>query len=427
MSSTKVMVVTKPGFRKWGKRPIFHWKTPYFIRVLREFVFCVGAALSCASTGLFGATYYVSTDGRDSNRGSEDAPFRHLSKAAEAARHAGDTVIALDGVFDNEGIVTNNQTVRSVVFLKNSGMTGMPITFRALHRGRAILDAGNTSSSGCNGAWAYFDLLNSSWIVIQGFVIRHGCYNGIRSNDAAHDVLLRWNDFGDIGNWNNPAGPSSPSGIYLNHTEFNFTFDGNSFHNIGGGTNFNQQHAIYTAASHVSIVNNVFYGITHGWAIQTAGGSGVLIAHNTFAFANSHRSGQIELWDDEKPGSLANVTVRNNVFYQPSEVAVVTTLRGPIAGTCSIDHNVATVKELYDGGSPCNVRDNRTGVDPRFINISEPYDFHLLPGSPAIRAGVPVPEAVRDFDDDLRPANLAPDAGAFSFVGPRSRPAQGSE
>ena len=410
--------------RKWGKFPISQRKKPYSGRLLRGSAFCALAGAIC--TGAYGSTYYVSTGGRDSNSGAEQAPFRRISKAAEAARSPGDTVIVLDGVFDNEGIVTNYETVRSVVSLRNSGIEGRPITFRALHRGRAILDAGSTSPSGCNGAWAYFDLLNSSWIVIEGFVIRHGCYNGIRSNDRAHDVVIRWNDFGDIGNWENPAGPSSPSGIYLNHTESRFTFDGNSFHNIGGGSNFNQQHAIYTAASHVSIVNNIFYDITHGWAIQTAGGSGVLIANNTFAATNSHRSGQIELWDDEKPGSLANVTVRNNIFYRPSEIAIVTTLRGPIAGSCYIDHNVSTVRHLYDGGSPCNVRDNRTSIDPKFASLSKRFDFHLLPGSPAIRAGITIPEVTHDFDDHPWGASVPPDAGALAFVDTQSRPAHGS-
>lgn len=384
----------------------------------RCLVFCLPL---CFTSALVAATYYVSVDGRDGNRGSEQAPFRHLSRAASAARHPGDTVVVLDGTYDNEGVVTTPESVRSVVSLENSGTAGRPITFRALHRGRAILDAGSTSPSGCNGAWAYFDLRNSSWIVIEGFVIRHGCFNGIRSNGAAHDVLIKWNEFGNIGNWNNPAGPLSPSGIYLNHTEFNFTFDGNIFHDIGGGSNVNQQHAIYTAASLVKIVNNIFFGITHGWAIQTAGGDGLLIANNTFAFANPHRTGQIVLWDNEKPGSLANITIRNNVFYEPLEMAVVTVLRGPVSGACNIDHNVATVKKMFDGGSPCNVRDNRTGVDPKLVKTSAPYDFHLLPGSPAIGAGVPIPEVSHDFNGVKRAPNPAPDAGALAFVAEGNR------
>lgn len=392
-------------------------------KMLRCAGLCAGAYFAVYSTSaLLGATYYVSVGGRDGNRGTEQAPFRHISRAAEAARHPGDTVVVLDGTFDNEGVVTTPESVHSVVNLESSGTEGKPITFRALHRGRAILDAGNTSSFGCDGAWAYFDLHNSSWIVIDGFVIRHGCFNGIRSNGSSHDVLIKGNDIGNIGNWNNPAGPLSPSGIFLNHSEYRFVFDGNVFHDIGGGSNVNQQHAIYTEASLVRIVNNVFFGIRHGWAIQTAGGDGLLIANNTFAFANPHRDGDIVLWDEGKSGSLANVTIRDNIFYQPLHTGAVTDLSGTIAGACTIDHNVATVRNIFDGGSPCNVRDNRTGVDPKLVRTSMPYDFHLLPGSPAIAAGAPIAELTHDFDGVPRAPNSATDAGAFAFVAGASAP-----
>src|SRR5579871_774617 len=129
------------------------------------------------------ATYYVATNGSDSNPGTQLAPFRHMSRAASAARRPGDTVLVMDGTYDNEGQLASAGGGGSVVTLNYSGSSGKPISFRALHRGKAILDAMSTSQVMCTGAWAYFDLKNASFIVIQGFVIQHGCYNGIRSND----------------------------------------------------------------------------------------------------------------------------------------------------------------------------------------------------------------------------------------------------
>src|SRR5580704_4147801 len=123
------------------------------------------------------ATYYVATNGSDSNPGTQLAPFRHLSKAAAAANRPGDTVLVLDGTYDNEGRIANTGGGGSVVTLNYSGSSQKPITFRALHRGKAILDGMNTSSATCGGAWAYFDLKNAAYIVIQGFVIQRGCYN----------------------------------------------------------------------------------------------------------------------------------------------------------------------------------------------------------------------------------------------------------
>ena len=73
------------------------------------------------------ATYYVATTGSDSNPGTQSAPFRHLSKAALTATQPGDTVIVMDGTYDNEGVVAPN----IVVILSYSGTAGNPITFRA--------------------------------------------------------------------------------------------------------------------------------------------------------------------------------------------------------------------------------------------------------------------------------------------------------
>lgn len=364
---------------------------------------------------VYATTYYVSTTGDDGNSGGVRAPFRHLSKAAASARHPGDTVIVMDGTYDNEGVLATPDGRGSVVSLKYSGSEKKPITFRALNRGKAILDAMNTSGLSCNGAWAYFDLLNASYIVIQGFVIQNGCYNGIRSNDNAHDITIKWNEIRNIGNWANAGGPSSPSGIFLNGNEFNFTFDGNIFHDIGGGTPF-QEHAIYTSASNVTIVNNVFYNNIHGWGIQTSGGVNVLIANNTFAFPNPNTKGQLMLWDGRKTGSLSNVTVRNNIFLSPNRVAIVTNLVSPITGSCSIDHNITNAANIFDGGSLCNLSNNSVFTDPKLVNASNPpYDFHVQPDSPAIGTGVRVLDLDDDFEGAPRSGGASSDIGAYGF------------
>lgn len=365
---------------------------------------------------IYAATYYVSTTGNDSASGSARTPFRHLSRAAVAAKHPGDTVIVMDGTYDNEGILAAPGGGGSVVNLKHSGTPDKPITFRAMNRGKVILDAMNTSPFLCNGAWAYFDLGDAAYIVIQGFVIQRGCYNGIRSNDQAHDITVRWNEFRNIGNWPNPGNASSPSGIYLNDGEYDFTFDGNTFHDIGGGTAF-QEHGIYTVASNVTIVNNIFYNNVHGYGIQTAGGVNILIANNTFVFPNPNTPGQVMLWDGGKAGSLANVSVQNNIFSAPLRTAVVSNLAGPITGTCTIDHNITTVGSIFDNHYPCNVSNNFTGTDPKLVNTATaPFDFHVQAGSPAIAAGSRIPGVVVDCDGAPRSSRSAFDIGAYALL-----------
>src|ERR1700687_6103493 len=125
--------------------------------------------LSCLLVATLGitqaATYYVSIAGSDSNPGTQAAPFRHLSKGAAVAQHPGDTVIVMDGTYDNEGVVAPN----FVVNLWYSGASGQPITFQAQNRGQAILDSMNTATgTTCNGASAYFNLANAAYIVLQG-------------------------------------------------------------------------------------------------------------------------------------------------------------------------------------------------------------------------------------------------------------------
>src|SRR5690349_24222594 len=71
------------------------------------------------------ASYYVSPAGNDSNPGDQNAPFRHLSRGAAAAQ-AGDTVVVMDGTYDNEGQVAQPGG-GYVVTLSNSGVPGAPI------------------------------------------------------------------------------------------------------------------------------------------------------------------------------------------------------------------------------------------------------------------------------------------------------------
>ena len=141
----------------------------------------------------------------------------------------GDTVVVMDGTYDNEGVLAPGYVVR----LKYSGAPGRPITFMAQNRGRAVLDSMNTSTTAqCNGAASYFDLYNASYIVIQGFIIQRSCDSGFQSNDGAHDITIRWNEIRNIGN-RTVTDQYGRDGIYINNREYSFTFDGNIFHDIG--------------------------------------------------------------------------------------------------------------------------------------------------------------------------------------------------
>jgi hypothetical protein len=360
-----------------------------------------------------GATYYVSTAGSDFNPGTQSAPFRHLSKAAATAQDPGDTVIVMDGTYDNEGVVAPHY----VVTLRYSGAAGNPITFEAEHRGMAILDSMNTSTTtSCNGAYSYFNLYNASFIVIQGFVIQRGCDEGIHSNDAAHDITIRWNEIKNIAN-RTVTDQLGRDGLYLNRSEYNFTFDGNIFHDIGrtgGVTQLHFDHGIYTHAQNVTIINNLFYNMNRGWSIQLAdGASNYLIANNTFAFPNTGdgEAGQVEFW-----GRNSDIMLTNNIFYEPNTSAL-----HQYAATISssvFDHNlVYGVSSILSGNTAgISIGTNQIGADPKFVNVSAPpYDFHLRPESPAIGAGQYLPSILHDLSGADRGTG-APDLGAYAEV-----------
>jgi len=357
------------------------------------------------------ATYYVATTGSDSNAGTQAAPFRHLTKAAATATQPGDTVIVMDGTYDNEGVVAPN----FVVTLYYSGTAGNPITFKAQNRGKAILDSMNTSTTTtCNGASAYFNLKNAAFIVIQGFVIQRGCDSGIQSNDAAHDILIKWNEVRNIAN-HTVTDQIGRDGIYVNSSEYNFTFDGNSWHDIGrtdGTTLLHFDHGIYAHAQNVTIINNLFYNNNRGYHIQLAdGASNWLVANNTFAFGTGNGDpGHIMFW-----GNNSGITIRNNIFYNPNSSALV---RWSATITNSpFDHNlIYGVTSIISDPTGLTIGTNQIGPNPSFVNASAaPYDFHAQAGGPGIDAGMNIAAVPADVDGNLRPQGASTDLGATEY------------
>jgi hypothetical protein len=369
-------------------------------------IICFGAILLLGQSAS-AATYYVSTSGSDSNSGLQSAPFRHLSKGAAAATNPGDIVVVMDGTYDNEGVVAPNY----VVTLNYSGTPGNPITFMAQNRGQAILDSMNTSpTTSCNGASAYFNLYNAAYVVIQGFVIQNSCDTGIESNDNAHDITIQWNEIRNVAN-HTVTDQYGRDGIYLNNGEYNFTFDGNIFHDIGrtdGQSDLHFDHGIYSHGEGMTIINNVFYNMNRGWSIQLAdGAANWLVANNTFAFGNANgEAGQIMFW-----GANTNIVVDNNIFYSPNTSAL-SEYAATITGT--FDHNlVFGVNGIMSGDATgLTLGSNQVGPDPLFLSaVAAAPNFHLQTGSPAIASGITLPAVISDILGNTRLS--PPDLGAY--------------
>jgi hypothetical protein len=355
-------------------------------------------------------TYYVSTTGNDSNPGTQASPFLHVSKGVGQAV-AGNTVIVEDGTYGNEGKVSPNY----VVSFTHSGTPGNPITIQAQNRGGAILNGGlTTTGSTCNGAYAYFDLANNSYITIQGFVITATCYHAIHESDPGTNIKILQNVFYSIGDYTATdsfsrtafACPSGTSGVVI---------DSNIIHDIGRyNTSFSRSldHGLYINCANVTITNNVFYNNTRGWDIQLADGTAnSLIANNTFASQNPTEPGQIAVWDDT--GSQSGLTFENNIFYNPPEGYAIYVNSAVVSG-CVMNTNLISNTAAPYSGMDCTIGTNKLNVKPLLVNPAA-YTFEEQPGSPAIGTGLTISAVTTDILGTPRPSG-AHDIGAYQYV-----------
>src|SRR5260221_11535183 len=157
------------------------------------------------------------------------------------------------------------------------------------------------------------------------------------------------------------------------------------------------------------------------------GTANLLIANNTFAISNQQdgEAGQIVLWDG-KGGTvidLSSITIRDNIFADPTGSAVVTYLQDPILNTCTIDNNFTNGSSIYDAGEPCTTSPNTLSTNPLLVS-SATLNFHLQASSLAIDSGTVVAQATIDFDGTQRPQGRAFDIGAYEY--PKTKVITGS-
>lgn len=345
--------------------------------------------------------YCVAPSGSDANDGSSDHPFATIRKAAGIV-NPGDTVIVRDGVY------SDLDKDRTVVPVRRSGTAGAPITFRAEHKWRAVLDGDNNTGK---GAWSLWHAQRLSYVRIEGFEIRNFASHAFALYNTDHAVIAG-NHIHHIGNIETTT-QNGLDGSYDSESCSHITYDGNVIHDIGRigppTVNFNLDHGIYTCGDHNVITNNVFYNNNAGWGVQVAGYDTVddlVISNNTFAWGKSR--GQIVLW---KP--CHNLLLQNNIFYQPAGET------GNAINFCEADlKNVVIRRNLVFGGGlkdeddhgACQVSDTLTGRDPQFVDVAK-HDFRLKAGSPAI--GVGVAERAPRADLTGRPRRGGTDVGAY--------------
>lgn len=298
----------------------------------------------------YAATYYVAPNGSDGSPGTAAAPFQTVQRGVAVAR-AGDSVLVRSGKYGHGSSNTGGDGANyaaTPVILSNSGLATAWISIKSETKWGAILDCEMICDS-------YFNLLNASYVSIEGFVITRGFKEGIHSNDAAHHITLRGNRIEFIAN-RNTSTTLGLSGMYTNPNCHDFLIDGNVFHDIGRTNPLAYDHGLYIRGYNFTVVNNTFYNNTRGWAIQLAdGASNVLIANNTFAVPNPDKDGHIMLWNTQ-----SNLTIQNNTFYNPRGYAIDRYASN--VNACMVDHNrVFGALAVMADAAGCTVEHNSTG------------------------------------------------------------------
>jgi hypothetical protein len=360
--------------------------------------------LALAAPAMAATTYYVAPQGSDSDPGTREKPFATIQRAADVV-NPGDTVIVRDGVYtdlDNEG---------TMVRVRRSGTPGAPITFRAEHQWRAVLDGQDNKGK---YAWSLWHEKELSYVNIEGFEIKDFASHGFSLQSNTHHILIKGNHVHHIGNIETTT-HYGLDGSYDSESTSYITYNGNVFHHIGrigpAPQNFNLDHGIYACGDHNVIINNVFYDNNAGWGVQVAGYDTVddlLISNNTFAWGKSR--GHIVLWQP-----CHNITIQNNIFYQPAVPNAINFFEAPLKNVVLRNNLVfgGGLKDDDDDGA-CQLVDNIAGKDPRFVNPAK-RDFHLRPGSPAIGAGIADLTPPRDADGKARAEGRRPDLGAYGY------------
>jgi hypothetical protein len=358
-----------------------------------------------------GRTYYVSTNGDDSNPGTEELPFRTLHHGVGGLA-AGDTLYVRSGTYA-EGLDA----------FPSGDSWANPVTLAAY--------PGETVTLKPDSGFEVLRFMRCQYVVVDGFVLDGSRVrdNVVKITTEAHHIRIQ-----------NSEIRGAPSQGILVTTDGPIQSDFNEFINLdvhhNGTTDFD--HGLYIETSHnridhSSIHNNAGWGVhiysqgcsdcandnvirnnliydnaaagERGPGILLSSGTGSL-AYNNLIWGNfkgiqvDHGASAAQVYNNvvyanddygiELTGDSADAIIRNNIVYQNGEVAISDAGLGTIQ-----DHN------LVD-------------TDPQFMDAAA-HNFRLRPGSPAIDAGIALSAVQNDFAGVSRPQGAGFDIGAFEY------------
>ncbi|UCH95962.1 MAG: right-handed parallel beta-helix repeat-containing protein [Candidatus Aminicenantes bacterium] len=438
-------------------------------------IFASALIILLTVTSGYGAEYYVSKSGSDSNPGTEAQPWKTIQKAANTML-AGDTVYTKAGTY-NERVIP-----------KNSGTAGNYITYTAYANDEVIIDG-----SGINLPYDWgglVDISGKSYIKISGLQIKNAgpndnnpgilvdncsyiiiennyTYNTTSSGIGVWDsnnitidnneVELACNDgeqecitldattnFEIKNNHVHDSGPGTIGGegidakngcsygkIYNNHVHDlnrlgiyvdaweNHTYDIEIYNNIVYNINGNDCYTLASEAGglleNIRIYNNIGYNAdVCGLTVSRNGDSSTHPMKNIYVINNTFCNNGAPPWG----GGIAvdnpdiqSLVIRNNILSQNHSFQMEVEPDVSMS-KLTVDHNLIHGYRHYDDEIKGN---DYVEGDPLFVNALI-ADFHLKKDSPAIDSGSSTNAPADDYEGNTRPQGCGYDIGAYEYV-----------
>lgn len=420
-----------------------------------------------------GDHYVDSNIGSDSNPGTQAQPWRTIQRAADSLE-PGETVLVNAGHYDErvkilisgrEGAPIAFQAVGSVQmngFTINANyisIQGFYITDTPDNDidGMGIFVSGSHCKIANNHVFfatrggLFLDSASSECQVTNNQLERNSQF-GIEVHGNQHTISDNeiWGTIQYHPNWLNPPSWVDADGIRFFGS--GHIFRGNYIHDISFYDPENIDPHIdgfqtwdgqgYQAGTNCTFENNRIvlpagngHHETAGFQLE-GGVQNIIIKNNivmAFVGVNAYKNGNppyttpsdISVWNNDFIGDLGyrslghpagiemedvtNTSIENNIFAnQPSQVVYTANSSGVTA-----DYNLAYNSDgtLPDGSIQAH---DLWGVNPEFLDLIN-GDYHLQMKSPAIDAGIALPEVTTDFDGIPRPQRQAYDIGAYEF------------
>ena len=367
------------------------------------------------------ATYHVATNGNDGNSGTQSAPFRTIAKGLSVMA-AGDTFYIRGGTYDealrdNVPGGTDWATPVTIAALPGETVVIRPsggyyvVQLTQPHEHHIIFDG--LIFDGSQTISTVFQInvggdqptKGAHHLRIKNSEMRNGDDNGIFVGGGSDD-----NEFINLNIHDNgltcsgcSTGPPGGYGLYVRGKRN--LIQGCSV--SGNGGSGMQLWWDSGGVDENMVINNRWFknGVTAG-----RGGFSIGNGNNNQAYNNL-------VWGNTGPGirvswSVSNTSVDHNTIWNNTESGIyINASTNAILKNNIVYQNGGTITDIDGVGT---LQSTNLTADPRFVNPAV-GDFHLQPSSPAIDAGLTLPEVPTDFDGVSRPQGLAYDVGAYEY------------